>query len=284
MSRRLHWVIHLCSLILLAGMGIFIAFRERTRSVSDVPPQSDTSPSDTPLLAPEEPDEQTTNRITKLIDMLASRNAAPKIVGDISKREIQGKPMGEIAQAIFDKSYDSNLQVPVYLAMQQLLAEGEVALDLLRKHKEDKRYCLSMHSIEDDKNVTVGFICSRIVWAILFPFEDELHFMTKDQYGVYPAGDHSIEEWWKDKKKVGLARIQIEAIDAMLDFMEKADAKKASPWHPEAKKVPPTEFENRRKKNIRILKAMRETIVSTGKPYRPRTCLAWYEHVIGLPW
>src|SRR5262249_47013011 len=236
------------------------------------------------LFADEKPDGETTKRIPHLIGMLASRNLAPKIVGDVSKREIRGKPMGEIAQAVFDKSYNCNLQVPVYLAMQQLLAEGEPALDLLLKHKDDKRYCLSVHSIEDDENVTVGFICSRIFWANIFPLTDELHFMTKDQYGVYPARSHPVEEWWKVKKKSGLAKVQIEAIDAMLDFMQKADAKKASPWHPEAEKVPRAEFEKRRKKNIRILKAVRETILSTGKPYRPRTCLAWYEHVIGLPW
>jgi hypothetical protein len=236
------------------------------------------------LFADEKPDRESTKRITHLIDMLASRNRAPKIVGDISKREIRGKPMGEIAQADFDKSYNSNLQVPVYLALQQLLAEGEPALDLLLRHQDDKRYCLSVHSIEDDENVTVGFICSRIFWAHIFPLNSELHFMTKDQYGVYPAGNDSVEAWWKNKKKIGLAKVQIEAIDAMLDFMQKADAKKASPWHPLAEKVRPAEFEKRRKKNIRILKAVRETILSTGKPYRPRTCLAWYEDVIGLPW
>src|SRR5262249_49399533 len=112
---------------------------------------------------------------------------------------------------------------------------------------------------------------------------NELHFMTKDQYGVYPPGDPSAKKWWKDKKKMGLAKVQVEAIDAMLDFMQKADAKKATPSHPNAKKVAPAEFEKRRKKNIRILKAIREMILSTGKPYRPRTCLAWYEQVL-LRW
>jgi hypothetical protein len=237
-----------------------------------------------PLFADEKPDEETTQRITHLIGMLASRNPAPKLIGEESKREIRGKPMGETVQAVFHKSYDSNLQVPVYLAMQQLLTEGEPALDLLLKHQDDRRYCLSIHSIEDDKNETVASICSRIFWAIVLPLEDELHFMTKDQWRVYPAGYDSAVAWWKDKKKLGLAKVQIEAIDAMLDFMQKADARKAVPWHPEAEKIPPAEFEKRRKENIRILKAVRETILSTGKPYRPRTCLPWFEYLIGLPW
>jgi hypothetical protein len=236
-----------------------------------------------PLFANEKPDTETTKRITYLIGMLASRNPAPRIVGD-DGREIRGEPMGDMPRAVFGKSYDRNRQVPAYLAMQQLLAEGEVALDLLLKHRDDKRYCLSIKSIGDAKNLTVGTFCSRIFWENIFPLTDELHFMTRDQYRVYPARYRSVEQWWKDKKKMGLAKVQIEAIDGMLDFMQKADAKKASPYHPEAEKVPPTEFEKRRKKNIRILKAVRETILSTGKPYRPRTCLAWYEDVIGLPW
>ena len=160
-----------------------------------------------PLLAGEKPDRETTKRITHLIGMLASRNPAPKIIGDVSRREIRGNPMGEIALAVFDKSYDSDLQVSVYLAMQQLLAEGEVALDLLLKHEDDKRYCLTIESMGDAENETVGTICMRIFWANIFPFEDELHFMTKDQYGVYPAGYPSAKKWWKDKKKIGLAKV-----------------------------------------------------------------------------
>jgi hypothetical protein len=238
-----------------------------------------------PLLASEKPHRKITKRITHLIGMLASRNPAPKIIGD-DGREIRGKPTGLIVRAVFDKSYDRDVQVSVYLAMQQLLAEGEVALDLLCKHEDDKRYCLTIRSMEDPENETVGTICRRIFWANILPFKDELHFITKAQYGFYPARheSESVKEWWKGKKKTGLARVQIEAIDAMLDFMQKADAKKATAWHPEAKKVPPAEFEKRRKKNIRILRAIRETILSTGKPYRPRSCLAWYQRVIGLQW
>ena len=217
--------------------------------------------------------------------MLASRNPAPKIIGDVSREEIKGKARGEMAIAVFDKPYDRSLQVPVYLAMQQLLAEEEAALDLLLDHLDDNRYSLSVHSIEDDKNKTVGDICRRIFWDKIRPFACELHFLTKGGSGEYPPrGEKSHKEWWEGKKKQGLARVQIEAIDAELDFMQKVDARKAVAWHPEAEKVPRVEFEKLRKANIRILKAMRETIQSTGKPYRPRTCLIWFEDVIGLPW
>jgi hypothetical protein len=56
------------------------------------------------------------------------------------------------------------------------------------------------------------------------------------------------------------------------------------PWHPDAEPVSPRKFERRRKANIRLLKAMRETIVVTGKPVHPRTCLWSHETIIGLPW
>ena len=58
----------------------------------------------------------------------------------------------------------------------------------------------------------------------------------------------SVEEWWKNKRRIGLARVQIEAIDAMLDFMQNADVRKAKPWHPEAQNVSPAEFEKRQKR------------------------------------
>jgi hypothetical protein len=236
------------------------------------------------ILADEWEEQRTAKRITHLIGTLAAKTAAPKIIGDESKRDIRGKPMGEIARAVFDKSYDRTLQVSVYLAVQQLLAEDESALDLLFKHFDDKRYCVTINSLENDENQTVGNICWRIFDAKIRPFGDELRFMTRDQWGVYPPRDKPYEEWWPAKKKLGLVKIQIEAIDAMLDFMQKADANKAVAWHPAAEKVPPRTFERRRKENIRILKAMRETIVCTGKPIRPRTCFWRDEHIIGLPW
>lgn len=238
------------------------------------------------LRADDKRDESTKKRVAYLIDMLASKNKAPKIVGDDSGKEIEGKPMGEIAKAKFDKSYNSDLQAPVYLAMQQLLAEGDIAtLDLLRKHKDDNRYSLTIISIENAKNKTVGDISTRVFHAHIFPCKDEMWFMTKDQYGRYPVlGKKSFEEWWEEKKKLGLAKVQLEAIDEMLDFMKKVDVSKAGSWHPEAPRVTATEFEKNRKKNIQILTAVRDTILSTGKPYRPRTCFSWAEDMIALPW
>src|SRR5258708_1372649 len=99
------------------------------------------------LFADEKADDEATKRIKHLIGMLASRNAAPRIVGDPGK--------GEDAEITFEKTYDTNLQVPVYLAMQQLLAEGEAALELLRANANDARYSLSINSI-NDSNLTVG--------------------------------------------------------------------------------------------------------------------------------
>jgi hypothetical protein len=228
-----------------------------------------------PLSADEKPDRETTERITHLIGMLTSRNPAPKIVD-----------MGGYAEATLDKAYDKNLQVPVYLAMQQLLAEGDAALELLLRHEDDKGYCLSVTNCDYDENRTVGFICMRIFWANIRPFGDDLHFMTKGGRGEYPIlKGKSLKDWWAAKKKIGLARVQIEAIDAELDFVQKADARKATGPIPDAPPLSSAEFEEARKQNIRFLKAMRETILSTGQPYRPRTCISTlYEQIIGLPW
>jgi hypothetical protein len=228
-----------------------------------------------PLSADEKPPTETTERITHLIGMLASRNAPPRI-----------DDMKGYAEATFDKAYDKNLQVPVYLAMQQLLGEGEAALELLLRHEDDEGYCLSVTDCDYDKNRSVGFICRRIFWANIRPFQAELHFMTRGGRGEYPnLKGNSLKEWWEGKKKIGLAKVQIEAIDAELDFVQKADAKKAAGPIPDAPPLSSAEFEEARKKNIQILKAMRETILSTGKPYRPRMCInTLYEQIIGLPW
>jgi hypothetical protein len=229
-----------------------------------------------PLSADEEPDKETTERITHLIGMLGSRNAPPKFVAMALHPEIK-----------FDPPYNKNLQVPVYLAMQQLLAEGDACIDLLLKHQDDKGYCLSVYNCVDDydKNRTVGDICKQIVWAKIRPFQGDLHFMTRGGRGKYPnLKGKSLKKWWERKKKIGLARVQIEAIDAELDFVQKADAKKAEGGIPDAPPLSSAEFEKARKQNLRILKAMRETIRSTGKPYRPRTCINLPEYLIGLPW
>lgn len=228
-----------------------------------------------PLSADEKPDSETTKRIKHLIGMLASRNAPPRIVD-----------MGRSAEARFGKAYNKNRQVPVYLAMQQLLAEGEPALELLLKHEDDESYCLTVAECDFDYNRTVGDICTRIFLDNIRPFQDDLHFMGARAGGEgYPnLRRQSLKDWWEGKKKVGLANIQIEAIDHQLDFVQKADAKKAVGPIPDAPPLSPAEFEEARKQNTRILKAMREMILSTGKPYRPKTCISMLEYIIGLPW
>jgi hypothetical protein len=226
------------------------------------------------LFADEFDDEVASKRIKHLIGMLASRNAPPRIVGD-------GKMKADIT---FEKTYDRNLQGPVFLAMQQLLAEDEAALDQLWKPDEgNKRYCLSVTIFDLDYNETVGGICGRIIRAKLYPFEAELHFMTRGQ-GVDLIGEKPARKWWESRKKLGLAKVQIEAIDRMIKFVEKLDYKDASPEHPAAEKMSRKKFERRRKANTRILKAMRETIIRTGQPYRPKTCFDTHEHILGLPW
>src|SRR5262249_52772897 len=59
---------------------------------------------------------ETRARVKYLIEMLASKNPAPKITGEMDLRD---------AIIEYSKEYNDSLQVPVYLALHQLLAEGE---------------------------------------------------------------------------------------------------------------------------------------------------------------
>src|SRR5262245_88003 len=68
-----------------------------------------------PLRPVDEPHpEETRARVKYLIEMLASKNPAPKITGENNRKD---------GILTYPKEYKHALQVPVYLAMQQLLAE-----------------------------------------------------------------------------------------------------------------------------------------------------------------
>jgi hypothetical protein len=221
---------------------------------------------------------ETRDRVRYLINVLASKNTAPAIKGN--------PRMGEDAVIRFSKKYDKSLQVPVYLALQQLLAEGEGAFDLLLAHTGDNRYSFSVNSISD-YNVTVSEACRSIVWRNILCFEPELHILTRSQFGLYPKPGEarSLANWWRKNRHRGLANLQIEAIVASIAFFRKVDGKTAPPWHPEAERLPIKMFNRLREDNLRILKAIRQYIVDKGEPYRPKTLLrGWPNYLFGLPW
>lgn len=218
-------------------------------------------------------------RIRHLIGLLASKNPAPRIEGDASG--------GDDPEIRFDSQYDKTAQVPVYLALNQLLSEGEGAFELLLQHSDDKRYAFSVNSYHD-YNVTVGGACEKIVYRNIVCFEPEMHVITRSQFGLYPPREQmqgqSLREWWEKNKRRGLNTIQVEAMDTMIAFMQEVDGRTAPPWHPAAEPLPLEEFNRFRDKNLQTLKSMRHTILSTGKPLTAKTIEGHVTYFFGLPW
>jgi hypothetical protein len=197
--------------------------------------------------------------------------------------DIQGEKKWDPKTIEFPKPYDKSLQVPVYLAIQQLLAEDEPAIDHLLAHTDDNRYSYSVNA-DEDRNVSVSEACEAIVRRKLLSFEDELHFLTRGGVCPYPF-EGSLTQWWQKNKHRGLATLQIEAIDASIAFMGDLDSKTASPEHPEANRLPSDEFNRRREENLTILKAIRQSILLTGEPYRAKSIdYHGWAYLFGLPW
>jgi len=222
--------------------------------------------------------EEARARAKYLIGMLASKNPAP---------EIQGERKSDPKTIEFSKEYDKSLQVPVYLAIQQLLAEDEGSIDLLLAHKDDNRYSYSVNA-DNDENVSVSRACEKIVRRKYLPFEVELHFLTRGGVCPYPNLEPfqwSWAKWWQKNKHRGLATLQIEAIDASIAFIRDFDSKTASPEHPAAQPLPIDEFNRRREENLKILKAIRQSILQTGEPYRAKSIdYPGWAYFFGLPW
>jgi len=228
------------------------------------------------LRADERSDRDRTKRIESLIDLLASKNQAPEVRGNARR--------GEDQTITFPKDYDRSLQVPVYLAVKELLAEEEAAMDLLLAHEGDDRYSFSTNS-EIDNNVTVSEACKWIAAKKLLAYEPELHVITRTQFGLYPAdAKGSLKTWWSNNKMRGLATLQTEALDAAITFMTTVDAATAPPWHPEASRLPVDSFNRHRDANLQTLKAIRQYIVATGTPYRAKTLDDAHRFFYGLPW
>lgn len=227
--------------------------------------------------------DRTRKRVEILIEQLASRNDAPPIRGEARR--------GEDQTIRFPENYDKSHQVRVYNAIQTLLAEEDAAIELLFEHQEDPRYSYSVNSYVD-YNVTVGEACRTIAEAMLIGFENELQVISRSQFGLFPRQDSSptdnptlnLATLWRESKSRDAAKVQIEAIDAMLEYFKKADAQRDPPWHPDAKRLLAAEFNRRRDQNIKTLTAIRNLISETGKRYRTNTIDGAHYCIFGLPW
>jgi hypothetical protein len=223
---------------------------------------------------PERAKADATQRIKLLIERLASPNVAPEI-----------RDEGNEGWVKFSPSYDRDKQVDVYLAAQQLLGEGELALDLLLAHPKDDRYSFTWHS-PSDRNYPVSIACELIADRIIQSYEGEMNRISRSQF-VFNPPLHSkitLAQWWQENKKRGLVTIQLEALDQQIKVMEKLDAATASAWHPEAEQHPRDEFNRLRDENLRTLKSIRIFVAMSGKPHRAKSLDHEHGVFFGLPW
>lgn len=221
-------------------------------------------------------------RVELLIEQLASRNAAPIVRGDGRR--------GEDQTIRFPKTFDKELQIPVYSAMQALLAEDDIAIEILMEHLDDVRYSYSVNTYAD-YNVSVGRACASLATQMLIGFEDELLVVSRSQFGIVPSdssGENdsptTVLDYWKKHRELGAAKIQVQAIDAMLEYFRTADSKTEPPWHPDAKRLEAAEFNRRRDENIQSLTAIRRFISDTGRRYRTNRTNGAHDALFGFPW
>lgn len=221
-------------------------------------------------------------RVELLIEQLASRNAAPIVRGNARR--------GEDQTIRFPETFDRQLQTTVYSAMQALLAEDDIAIDVLMEHVDDARYSFSVNSYKDC-NVSVGRACTILATQMLMGFEDELQVVSRSQFGVFPvdsSGENdyptTVLDYWRKHRNLGAAKIQVQAIDAMLEYFRTADSSTEPPWHPDAQRLETAEFNRRRDENIKYLTAIRRFVSDTGRRYRTNRTNGTHDSLYGFPW
>lgn len=211
-------------------------------------------------------------RIRALVELLASKNPAPRAKqGDIT----------------VPKNYDTQAQVVVYLATQQLMVEAADAFDVLAEHLNDERYSFSYLGINGDSNMTVGGACHWIMRQTVECYASEIHLMTRDQDYVYLYRDpekFEMAKWWKANRKRPLWELQIEAIDHQIKFMKTVDREKASTPFIDGRLAEPAEFERLRKENLRILEKLKTSIETMKEPFRPKVLDLQRAWMGLLPW
>ena len=212
-------------------------------------------------------------RIRVLVQLLASKNI------------VSGKSLQQ-----FPKGYDVKAQVVVYLAIQQLLAEGSTGFDTLIEHFNDTRYSYTYAASDDNYNMTVGNACSAIMVQCIKCYSHQIHIITSEQGDLAPDFNkkEDLANWWKRNRHRPLWDIQVDAIDHAIALMETVSRDKARIPFWLATELSPQVFETRRKDNLRILKELRASIVSQKEAYRPKSLEKWldepFDDMIGLPW
>lgn len=223
-------------------------------------------------------DEDLQARVAALIEMLASPNDPPE---QRSSRD----------DVHFAKSHDRNKQVRVFAAFRALLAEDERVIDLLLAHKNDDRYSYSVNRTDVDANRSVSDACKAIAYKKIVGFIDELRPICSPPYFAFPPPRETkggtkrqgVLAYWENNKDVGLATIQIRALDAMIESFETVDAATVPNWHPDIhERRPVDEFNKLRAENIKQLKAIRLLVSTTKKPYVTQQVDTAWESMFGI--
>jgi hypothetical protein len=211
-------------------------------------------------------------RVGLLIELLASKNDAPE-----ARRGAIRVP----------KQYDKGAQVLVYLASQQLLAEGADAFDGLIAHFDDERYSFSYHGISGDGNMRVGGVCRWIMRQTVECYISEINLITRDQDWVYlfrDGEDANLAEWWKKNRNRPLQELQLDAIEHAIRFMTTVKWETATPPYLDGGKADREEFETLRLENLKILERMKASVTALKQPYRPKVLTLQRAWMGLLPW
>jgi hypothetical protein len=174
----------------------------------------------------------------------------------------------------------------VFLAIQQLLQEGDSAFDALIGHFEDKRYSISYDAPSGIYDSSVGSVCKHIMRASIYCYEDlgTLKQFTSGQHYPHEMAQLKLAGWWKQNRTKPLWRIQVAMIDHQIAYFKELDLAKAPPVHPLAERLPLKTLEELRSLNIARLEAMKAGIIATKEAYRPKSIDQFYGRFTWLPW
>jgi hypothetical protein len=158
---------------------------------------------------------QVADKITAMVESLASPNKEPKLVEgprDLGVRHCQ-----------LPAKYDMAAQKQIHDAWDQLVQKGLDAFPSLIGHLDDKRYCTSAEFDDWWSNFTVGNICLQILTKNIEPWG---RFMkgargptdVRPSYADYHlATTDAARRWYAAHKGTSLREIQVEALEWTID-------------------------------------------------------------------
>lgn len=164
--------------------------------------------------AEEEKKPATKQEIETLVARLISPNPKP-ITGDDDKSVAPDYRL--------PPGFDKAKQLPVLQARVDLAELGLQAFPYLIDKWDDKQHCITMfHSLSEySHNVTVGFVCQKILFDQLQPYsiwprsEDDPR--GKPKRPSYPSAhlrnQREAREWWEKHKTKTMFEIQLEVLD-----------------------------------------------------------------------